>query len=163
MLVSQYLATSYRPDREYIDGHVFERNVGELDHSRMIGEILYQFREHKRTGGLQAIPAWWTRVSPARIRVPDVIVVRGNPGEQVLTHPPFLCIEILSPHDSMTLLPERIDDYLAFGAEDIWIVDPSRKQAFWEDKAGFHQCPDGILSTATAPVRMDLAPVWFTA
>ena len=32
--LSEYLATSYRPDREYVDGEVKERNVGEYDHSR---------------------------------------------------------------------------------------------------------------------------------
>jgi hypothetical protein len=33
--VSEYLETSYRPDREYIDGEILERNLGELDHGRM--------------------------------------------------------------------------------------------------------------------------------
>jgi hypothetical protein len=33
--VSEYLQTSYRPDCEYIDGEVRERNMGELDHSRL--------------------------------------------------------------------------------------------------------------------------------
>ena len=29
--VSEYLSTSYRPDREFIDGIISERNVGEWD------------------------------------------------------------------------------------------------------------------------------------
>lgn len=32
--LSEYLDGAYRPDREYIDGELLERNVGELDHSR---------------------------------------------------------------------------------------------------------------------------------
>ncbi len=31
--VEEYLRTSYRPDCDYVDGEVLERNVGELDHS----------------------------------------------------------------------------------------------------------------------------------
>ena len=31
--VDEYLATSYEPDREYVDGQLLERNVGEHDHS----------------------------------------------------------------------------------------------------------------------------------
>ncbi len=31
--VEEYLGTTYRPDRDYIDGEVLERNVGEVDHS----------------------------------------------------------------------------------------------------------------------------------
>lgn len=33
--LNEYLDTSYRPDREYIDGKLRERNVGESDHSRL--------------------------------------------------------------------------------------------------------------------------------
>ena len=33
--VEEYLSTSYRPDREYIDGVLLERNVGEWDHSSL--------------------------------------------------------------------------------------------------------------------------------
>ena len=33
--VSEYLATSYSPDCEYVDGELLERNVGEWDHSRL--------------------------------------------------------------------------------------------------------------------------------
>jgi hypothetical protein len=31
--VDEYLSTTYRPDCDYVDGRVVERNVGELDHS----------------------------------------------------------------------------------------------------------------------------------
>ncbi|HWZ34412.1 MAG TPA: hypothetical protein VNX18_23900 [Bryobacteraceae bacterium] len=31
--VAEYLATSYRPDCDYIDGHIEERNLGEWDHA----------------------------------------------------------------------------------------------------------------------------------
>jgi hypothetical protein len=30
--VEEYLQTSYRPDCDYVDGRVEERNVGEFDH-----------------------------------------------------------------------------------------------------------------------------------
>src|SRR5207244_9205938 len=32
--VEEYLSTSYRPDCDYIDGVILERNVGESDHRR---------------------------------------------------------------------------------------------------------------------------------
>jgi hypothetical protein len=32
---AEYLKTSYRPDREYIDGEVRERNVGKWEHARV--------------------------------------------------------------------------------------------------------------------------------
>jgi len=33
--VSEYSSTSYRPDREYLEGVVVERNMGEREHSRV--------------------------------------------------------------------------------------------------------------------------------
>jgi len=33
--LAEYLNTSYRPDREYVDGEVLERNVGKKEHSRL--------------------------------------------------------------------------------------------------------------------------------
>ena len=33
--LDEYLVTAYRPDCEYIDGRLLERNAGEWDHSRL--------------------------------------------------------------------------------------------------------------------------------
>jgi hypothetical protein len=33
--VSEYLVTTYRPDCDYVDGEVQERNLGEYDHARI--------------------------------------------------------------------------------------------------------------------------------
>ncbi len=31
----EYMKTSYRPDREYVDGELRERNVGKWEHARL--------------------------------------------------------------------------------------------------------------------------------
>ena len=31
----EYIGTSYRPDREYVDGVIRERNVGKWEHARV--------------------------------------------------------------------------------------------------------------------------------
>jgi Uma2 family endonuclease len=158
--VSEYLAASYRPDREYIDGYLLERNLGERDHSWLQGEVLLYFVQYRQTLGLFAFPEWRVQVKPTRFRVPDIAVVRGYPGEQILTSPPFLCIEVLSPEDSMSSMQERMDDYLEFGLENLWILDPRRKKAFWADTSGIHEAVDGILHANGAPIHMDLATLW---
>ncbi len=35
--VEEYLQTSYRPDVDYIDGELIDRNVGEWNHGRLLG------------------------------------------------------------------------------------------------------------------------------
>jgi hypothetical protein len=32
--IEQYLNTDYRPDVDYVDGYIEERNVGETDHAK---------------------------------------------------------------------------------------------------------------------------------
>jgi hypothetical protein len=42
--VAEYLNTTYRPDCDYVDGEVRERNLGEYEHSRpqmRIGAYFY--------------------------------------------------------------------------------------------------------------------------
>jgi Uma2 family endonuclease len=158
--VGEYLATHYRPDQEYIDGELLERNVGEWSHSRLQRGALRHFIQYEESLGFEAFPEWRVQVTPTRFRVPDVTVVRGNPAEQILTHPPFLCIEILSPEDSMTSMQERIDDYLHFGVENVWIIDPRRKKSFWADNSGIHEAANGVLRASGAPIEMDLATMW---
>ena len=47
--VEEYLRTSFPDaDREYIDGRIVERNVGEVDHSDLQTAIAHYLRTHYR-------------------------------------------------------------------------------------------------------------------
>ncbi len=62
--------------------------------------------------------------------IPDSRYLRGawpEPEEQVLTSPPFICIEVLSKDDTLANMQERIDDYLKFGVP--MLGDQSRQPA----------------------------------
>lgn len=158
--VSEYLSTSYRPDREYVDGALVERNEGEWDHSRVQSLLLKQLHKYEDTLGLLAVPEQRVQVKTSRFRVPDLSVVHGVPGEQILRRPPAICVEILSPEDSMSSMQERIDDYVDFGVPNVWIIDPRRKKAFWADATGVHEAASGTLDAAGVAVRIDLRLLW---
>ena len=71
------------------------------------------------------------QVKATRFRVPDITVIVGPlPTTPILREPPFLCIEIVSKGDSMDDVQERIDDYIGFGVEHVWVVN-SRKLVKW--------------------------------
>jgi hypothetical protein len=40
VFVEEYLSTAYRPDCDYIDGEVRERNLGEYPHSNLQGRLV---------------------------------------------------------------------------------------------------------------------------
>ncbi len=45
----------------------------------------------------------------------------------MVTSPPLICIEILSPGDTASDLEDRLFDYLSMGVPGIWIFDPRNK------------------------------------
>jgi len=156
--VSEYLSTSYRPDCDYVDGEVLERNLGEYDHAKLQKKLILYFGTREEEWRIHVVPEQRVQVSPTRFRVPDVCVVAGSePDEQVFTKPPMLCIEILSPEDTMSRMQERINDYLAFGVSHVWVLDPRTRRGYDYTTAGMHEAKDGILRTQDPQIYLPLA------
>jgi len=128
--VEEYLKTVYRPDCDYVDGIVEQRTLGERDHSGIQGNLVIFFGSRFRQMGIRAWPEWRFQVKPTRFRVPDVIVTRGQPDEKILTTPPLLCIEILSPQDTMSRVNQRVQEYLEFGVPVVWVIDPEERRVW---------------------------------
>ena len=76
--VEQYLATSYRPDCDYVDGRIEERNFGEWDHNELQAAITAYFYQRRKTWNISVAPKQRVQVSPTRIRIPDVCVFSAS-------------------------------------------------------------------------------------
>ena len=50
--IQKYLNTSYRPDREYVDGEVRERNLGKWEHARVQALLTAWFLQHESKWGV---------------------------------------------------------------------------------------------------------------
>jgi hypothetical protein len=57
-------------------------------------------------------------------------------------------------------MQERVDDYLHFGVEHVWILDPALHRAYICDRTGFHEPQSGMLAVAGTPVQLVLADLW---
>ena len=159
--VEEYLRTSYRPDCDYVDGEIVERNLGELDHSDLQSEISAYFRSRRKKLGVFAYVEQRVQVSPTRFRIPDVCVLVGDrPTEQVFRTPPFIAIEILSRDDRISQMQERIDDYLNFGVRYVWLIDPRTRRAWIHTTAGSHESQDGILRTEDPAIELPLPEIF---
>src|SRR5262249_32003934 len=153
--VEEYLNTSYRPDCDYVDGRVVERNLGELDHSDLQTEIAVFFRLRGKRWGVHAFVEQRVQVSPTRFRIPDVCVTVGaKPTEQIFRTPPLLAIEILSKKDRKGNILERVADYLTFGVGYVWVIDPRSQEGWVHTAAGVEQVKDGILRTQCPALEM---------
>jgi len=82
---------------------------------------------HEREWGVIAATAQRVQVSSNRVRVPDLVVLKGGPQPDILTDPPLLVIEILSSDDTYSDTQERAQDYRDMGVEAVWIIDPKTR------------------------------------
>ena len=156
--LAEYQETSYRPDCDYLEGELLERNVGEWDHSRLQTLLVHYLKNHEKQWGILAVTEQRVQVKAERFRVPDITVVVGEaPAGPVIRTPPFLCIEILSRSDRMDEMQERIDDYLDFGVLYVWIVNARNRRAFVYTLAGMQEAKDGVLSTSGPDIQLRLS------
>ena len=131
MSVEEYLHTSFDDaDCDYVDGEVIERNMGELPHALLQGELIRRLSALGASLSLLVIPEIRIQVSRTRFRVADVAVWRpGSIGTRIPTVPPLLVVEILSAEDRLVRLQPKIRDYLTYGVEWLWIIDPDERRA----------------------------------
>jgi Uma2 family endonuclease len=156
--VEQYLHTTYRPDCDYIDGEILERNVGELRHGRLQGVICAWLLTRETRWHIKCAPEVRLKVGARRFRIPDVMVLSAEaPVEQVVVTPPLVCIEILSSGDTLSQIWDRLQDYLAIGVPVCWIIDPLSRRGWLATPAGLVEAKDGILRAGE--IEMPLAEV----
>ncbi len=161
--VKEYLSTSYSPDREYIDGAIVERNLGERSHSKTQMEIGFWLRNRSVQLGIWVYPEQRVQVTATRFRVPDICVLAGPDfHEEVFILPPFLCIEVLSKDDRTSDTQDKIHDYLEFGVKYVWVVDPIRRRAWIHTTDGSHEAKDRVLRTQNPEIAAPLAEIFAT-
>ena len=125
--LDEYLGISYKPDREYVDGEILERNVGKWEHARLQWLLALWFGSHEKQWGITGSTEQRVQVSESRVRVPDLVVLTAGVQPDVLIDPPLLVIEILSPDDTYSDTQERARDYRTMGVEMVWIIDPKTR------------------------------------
>jgi Uma2 family endonuclease len=132
LLVSEheYLTTSYEPDCEYVEGVLLERNVGEQPHSILETALGAFFFDRRKLFRIRVLTEQRIRIAPRTYRIPDVCVYKEPaPRDRILSTPPFIAVEILSPEDRMSRVRKKIDEFLAFGVRYVWVVDPETRRA----------------------------------
>lgn len=155
--LSEYLNTSYRPDCDYLEGELLERNVGQAEHSILQTALGAWFYSRRKQLGISVYVEQRVQVKAKRYRVPDITVVAGQgPSTGIITEPPFLCIEILSPDDGYTEMKRRVADYLEFGVRHVWVIDPRTNLASVYTASAAYEVKDGTLSTTDPDITVNL-------
>ncbi len=153
--ISEYLNTTYRPDCDYVDGELLERNMGERPHATIQGLFVASFFNQRKLWRVLALPEQRIQTSATRYRIADVCVVNVSDASDPIVHqPPLLCIEIISRDQKLADMHERVQDYLAMGVENIWIVDPKRREAWVGTRDGFKPPLEALFSIERTPIAI---------
>jgi len=159
--VEEYLSTGYEPDCEYDDGVIVERNVGEFEHSFLQTILGTLFTNNMDHWGVFALIEQRVQIEPRKFLVPDVCVLRvGSSAEDIQTHPPLIAIEIMSPEDTIRRAAKKAAEYLQFGIEYVWGIDPHARVAYRGVASGLDLVPGGELTVAETPILVRISELF---
>ncbi len=159
--VEEYLSTVYEHDCEYVDGKIEDRDLGEFEHAYVQGLLVTLFNNHRNDWGVYALPEQRVQTQKTHFRVPDVTILReGTPRESILTRPPLLVIEVQSPDIPLRKTAEKSTEYLSFGIEHVWVVDPYARVAYRGTPKGLELVRDGELSIPGSPIHVSAAELF---
>ena len=159
--VEQYLAKSWRPDRDYVEGEVRERNSGEAEHSDLLSALSTWLWSRRRLWNVRVYLGVRVQISPTRFRVPDISIVSADrPKEQIITHPPLICIEVLSKDDTLRSMRERVSEYASMGVPNIWLFEPEGREVWVCTADSMTRVTTDVLTAAGTDIAIPLAEIW---
>ena len=126
-------------DAEYVDGKIVPRTLPTLLHAETQQKLADAFGPLRTSRRIEAGPSLRVRVAATRIRIADYVVFRDLQAETIPTGPALLVAEIIAPSDCHSALIRKLEDYRAWGAENIWVIDPElRRLSVYRDDALIH-------------------------
>jgi Uma2 family endonuclease len=136
-----------------------------------IGALLTMFVRQHRLGKVSGADLGTKLASkPDTVRVPDVAFVRaerfrdGKGPRRFFVGAPDLCIEVLSPTDRYSTVRRKIREYLAAGAEQVWVIDPETRAAVVHRAGGAEDeyAEDGVIDGGDLlpGFTLRLAEIW---
>lgn len=131
MTAAEYLHTSFEHDADFLAGQIAQRPAPSFEHCCLQPFVGSRLAKQARPPEAFALIEQRIRVAPDRYRVADVCLVDGRPAPEdrgIITTPPHLCVEILSPDDDIPDVLLRVNEYREMGVPWIWVIDPQTCQ-----------------------------------
>jgi Uma2 family endonuclease len=90
------------------------------------------------------------------------VLSADRPRERIISHPPLLCIEVLSPCDSLKSMRKRVQDFFGMGVKDIWIFDPETRSAHACTPTSMTEHKSGTLRVAGTKIELNIEEAFAT-
>src|ERR1035437_2936671 len=157
--VEEYLNTSYSPDREYRDGYVLERNLGDKEHSRREARLTPYLSRRRQQWNIEVYTELRVQIRPNWYPIPDVCVyMLPDFDGPYPSHPPVLWVEILSPTDTAQGVGQKTQDLLAGGVPRVWIINPRTLTSEVHTLDGIHRV-GAVLAIPDTPIEITLSDI----
>jgi Uma2 family endonuclease len=129
------------PDRgvlELVDGKIVEKKMS-AESSRVEGLVFFAIQSFLRshpvaTAYPSSLGYRCFADDPDKIRRPDVSLIGqdrlaalADPNPGLMPIIPDLAVEVVSPHDTVYEVDEKVREYLNAGVPLVWIVDPEAR------------------------------------
>jgi Uma2 family endonuclease len=121
-----------RVDYELVEGELIEVSSPTARHAWIRDELRGSLRDFLRRTRLGVVVTEVDcRTTGNTVRKPDILFLMNERWALVdqdllpLPFPPDIAVEILSPSEKAIDVNRKIDEYLAAGSREVWVVDPA--------------------------------------
>lgn len=158
--LEEYLDTSYSPDREYRDGVLVLRNVGDKAHARLQALLTMFLGNREDLWNIEVYTELRVKVRDKWYPIPDVcIYARPEFEGRYPSEPPLLWVEILSHDDRMVDVWAKAAEMVGHGVPYIWIIEPNTLESEIRTAAGVQQVSGKTLRLPDSPIVIPLLDV----
>jgi Uma2 family endonuclease len=115
-----------KPACEYWDGSAIRKPM----HTFLHGFVQFVIMTLLEKAGWNPAPEVRLKVSRDAEPVPDVLAVKGKVKSLYATAAPTLCVQILSPGETLKKALEKARRYILWGTKCVRIIDPEKRTAW---------------------------------
>ncbi len=146
---------------ELIRGELIEMTLPGGKHGNIaleIGWLLRSFVQTQKLGKIMVETGFRLTTDPDTVRAPDVsfLLAKKIPSDGLpdgfISGAPDLAVEIVSPNDTASDIQDKVQDYLAYGTQVVWVVYPQQRLVI------VHH-PDGMARILREAESLDGEPV----
>jgi Uma2 family endonuclease len=135
--------------------------LGEKSHAAWQIALARLLSTYRYSANIRVYPELRLQTSKTRFRIPDILAIdRNAPDEEIITHPPLLCVEILSPEDRFAKMEEKIDEYFRMGVRAVWVIDPRTQTGYQCEGSSLQNWKvSPTLMVPDTPIRIEMSAV----
>jgi Uma2 family endonuclease len=141
---------------ELLDGELIEVSSATPRHNRILGrlfKLLDSFAEARNLGAALIETDLAVRAN-TRLR-PDFGFFSAETWRTIdlervpVIQTPDIAVEIISPSETVTTIHRKIDAYLKWGVQEVWLIDPEVRTLFVHSRASVQRLSEGAFLTSS--------------